>query len=70
MLYYFFLMYVYFYGDKKNVDMMDNIKKLFKLEIIIKFLCFYKNNFILKWSVLNLNNYKYRTINIVIYKLC
>lgn len=63
-------MYVYFYGDKKNVDMMDNIKKLFKFEIIIKFLCFYKNNFILKYSVLNLNNYKYRTINIVIYKLC
>lgn len=23
-------MHVYFHGDKKNADMMDNIKKLFK----------------------------------------
>lgn len=53
-------MHVYFHGDKKNADMMDNIKKLFtgKLETTTKLLCFHKNNFTLKCSVSNLNNHK------------
>lgn len=63
-------MHVYFHGDKKNADMMDNIKKLFKFETTTKLLCFHKNNFTLKCSVSNLNNHKYRTIHTATCKLC
>lgn len=63
---------------KKNADMMDNIKKLFKFETTTKLLCFHekkllcfhKNNFTLKCSVSNLNNHKYRTIHTATCKLC
>lgn len=40
-------MHVYFHGDKKNADMMDNIKNLFKFETTTKLLCFHKKTFML-----------------------